>query len=331
MRKPDDLARSLINLYQGDFPLRVQPFAEVACTLNQSEEAVIRSIGTLLEEGVLSRFGPLYNAERLGGGLVLAALTAPEERYEEVTALVNALPEVAHNYRREHDLNMWFVLATETPEAIQAAAERIEADTGCKVLLFPKEREYHLGFYLELGKPGTDAPLVRAKALPARTLLPAEPPRELDRLIIQHSQAGLPLVSRPYEAIARLCNSTEAEVLARLQAMLDTGLIRRIGLVPNHYRLGLKANGMSVWNVPDELLDEVGSILGGLDSVSHCYSRPRHLPLWPYSLFAMLHGTSRAEVEAEAQTIRERLAGKFDGMAILYSSAILKKTGMRIL
>lgn len=331
MTQPDSLGRTLINHYQGDFPLSNQPFAEVAARLGQSEAAVIASISELLKQSWLSRFGPLYNAERLGGGLVLAALTAPENRYQEVAEQVNALPEVAHNYRREHQLNMWFVLATETPEGIQQAAERIEADSGCKVLLFPKEREYHLGFYLQLGTPGTDEPLVQAKALRAPPLLPAKPLDNMDRLIIQHSQAGLPLAPRPYAAIAESCNTSEEIVLERLQTMLDTGLIRRIGLVPNHYRLGLKANGMSVWNIPDEKLDEVGVILGAMDSISHCYARPRHLPHWPYNLFAMLHGTSRTEVEAEAQAIRNRLGDKVEGMEILFSSAILKKTGMRLL
>lgn len=331
MKQPDLLARRLINQYQGDFPLVSRPFAEVAARLDESEDAIIGSIQGLLNEGWLSRFGPLYNAERLGGGLVLAALSAPDERYGHIAEMVNALPEVAHNYRREHKLNMWFVLATRTPEGIDAAAARIEADTGCQVLLFPKEQEYHLGFCLQLGEPNTDEPQVLARALRSRSLLPARPLDALDNRIIQQSQAGLPLVSRPYERLAGDCDTSEGVILERLQAMLDTGLIRRIGMVPNHYRLGLKANGMSVWNIPDERLAEVGARLGAMDAISHCYARPRHLPHWPYNLFAMLHGTDRAQVEAEAASIKVGLQGIEQGMEILFSSAILKKTGMRLL
>lgn len=326
MNQLDSLQKTLINAYQGGFPLSSRAFAEVGDALGCSETHVIETITKLLEQGWLSRFGPLYNAERLGGGLVLAALTAPEDRYEDISQQVNALPEVAHNYRREHRLNMWFVLATETPEGIEEAARRIEADTGCEVLLFPKEREYHLGFYLRLSDPDQ----VEAKALPSRPLLPPRPMDSLDRAIIQHSQAGLPLVARPYAKLAEACNSSEKPILERMQAMLDSGLIRRIGLVPNHYRLGLRANGMSVWNIPDDRLDEVGARLGALDAVSHCYARPRHLPHWPYNLFAMLHGTSRAQVEREAQAIKTQLEGIEQGVEILYSSAILKKTGLRL-
>lgn len=331
MKQLDSLQKNLINAYQGGFPLSSRAFAEVGTALGRSETEIIEAIISLLKQGWLSRFGPLYNAERLGGGLVLAALTAPEDRYDGISQQVNALPEVAHNYRREHRLNMWFVLATETPEGIEEAARRIEADTGCEVLLFPKEREYHLGFYLELGQ--ADQITARAqpvRALTDRPLLPPQPLDGLDRAIIQHSQAGLPLTARPYAQLAEACNSSEGIILERLQAMLDSGLIRRIGLVPNHYRLGLRANGMSVWNIPDERLDEVGARLGAMDAISHCYARPRRLPHWPYNLFAMLHGTSRAQVEREAQAIKAQLEGIEQGMEILYSSAILKKTGMRL-
>ena len=123
---------------------------------------------------------------------------------------------------------------------------------------------------------------------------------------------------------------TDPELLARLQAMLDAGLIRRIGAVPNHYRLGFTANGMSVWDVADEVVDEFGERIGLLPGVSHCYRRPRRLPVWPYNLFAMLHGRSRDEVEQQAQEVAALLGGACRAHDILYSTAILKKTGLRL-
>lgn len=134
--------RRIIDLMQGDFPICERPYAEVAARLEISEDELLLRLESLLASKVLTRFGPMYQIERLGGAFTLAALAVPEARYEAVTALVNALPQVAHNYRREHALNMWFVLATETPAGIAEAIARIESDTGLSVHAFPKEQEY---------------------------------------------------------------------------------------------------------------------------------------------------------------------------------------------
>jgi len=153
---------------------------------------------------------------------------------------------------------------------------------------------------------------------------------ELDRRLIRATQSGLPLVPRPYEAIGATLGVSGELVRERLQAMLDAGLIRRIGAVPNHYRLGFTANGMSVWDVADEVVDEFGERIGLLPGVSHCYRRPRRLPVWPYNLFAMLHGRSREEVEQQAEEIASMLGSACRAHDILYSTAILKKTGLRL-
>ena len=153
---------------------------------------------------------------------------------------------------------------------------------------------------------------------------------EFDRALIAATQAGLPLVARPYEAVGAMLGVSGEAVRTRLAEMLDEGLIRRIGAVPNHYRLGWVANGMSVWDVDDARVDELGERIGALPGVSHCYRRPRRLPQWPYNLFAMLHGRSRAEVEAQAEAIAALLGPACRGHDILYSTAILKKTGLRL-
>ena len=153
---------------------------------------------------------------------------------------------------------------------------------------------------------------------------------ETDRRIIQATQAGLPLTARPYHAVAEQLGVPADEVMRRMQRMLDTGIIRRIGAVPNHYALGYRANGMTVWDVADERIDELGERIGQLEFVTHCYQRPRHLPEWPYNLFAMVHGKTRDEVEAKAAQIAAMLGEASRGHDILYSSRILKKTGLRI-
>jgi DNA-binding Lrp family transcriptional regulator len=152
----------------------------------------------------------------------------------------------------------------------------------------------------------------------------------LDRQIILATQEGLPLVSQPYHAVAVQVGSTPEDVIKRLGRMLDSGVIRRIGAVPNHYALGYSANGMTVWDVADEYIDELGERIGQLESVSHCYQRPRYLPDWPYNLFAMVHGHDRTEVEQKARQIAELLGEACRAHEILYSTRILKKTGLRI-
>ncbi len=138
----DATDRAIINALQGEFPIADHPYAEAAVPLGLDEQGLIERLQTMLEQGVLTRFGPMFQIERMGGAFCLAALAAPEDRFDDVAAQVNALPQVAHNYRREHALNMWFVLATEQAAGIREAADAIEAATGLEVFLFPKEREY---------------------------------------------------------------------------------------------------------------------------------------------------------------------------------------------
>lgn len=142
----DDLDRQLINRLQEDLPLTNRPFAEIGAELGVSETEVIERINTLKKAGFLTRFGPFFDAAALGGAFCLCAMAVPQDRFEEVLTEVNAHPEVAHNYERTHRLNMWFVLATENEAGIAKTAEAIERETGLKVLLFPKEREFFIGF-----------------------------------------------------------------------------------------------------------------------------------------------------------------------------------------
>lgn len=145
----DEIDRRILNAMHGGFPICERPFMAVADRLNLSEGKLITRLQRLLKDRVLTRFGPLYNADRMGGSNILAAMAVPEADYEAVAAVVNAQPEIAHNYRREHALNMWFVGAGETAELTEAAFRRIEAATGLEVFRFPKEREY----FVELKLP----------------------------------------------------------------------------------------------------------------------------------------------------------------------------------
>ena len=358
-----DLERRFINRYQGGFPLVDRPFAAVAGELGTDEATLIATLHGLLASGVLSRFGPLFDAERLGGRFTLAAMAVPEADFERVAAQLAALLEVAHNYRRDHALNMWFVLATPTEQGLRGALGVIRDLTGLEVLDFPKLAEFHLGFWLHINADGSlgirrwertaaagqdhlGLGTLSFDKLPRRFSLVGDEGGEgragdqaeasatdlddtLDLALVRATQGGLPLVAEPYAAIARELEVSSIRVRSGLAAMLDRGAIRRIGAVPNHYRLGLRGNGMTVWDIEDEAVDRLGAAIAAIEGVSHCYRRPRRLPLWPYNLFAMLHGRDRDEVRAALDRVVDLVAGHCRGHDILFSQAVLKKTGLR--
>jgi siroheme decarboxylase len=151
-----------------------------------------------------------------------------------------------------------------------------------------------------------------------------------DRRIIEATQQGLPLVAEPYAALSEKIGLSEATLLERIGRLKTNGVIRRIAAAPNHYKLGLVANGMTVWDIEDQRVAELGALIGALPYVTHCYERPRALPDWPYNLFAMVHGSDRTEVEAKRAQIGDLLGAASRGGDVLYSTRILKKTGLRL-
>jgi len=260
--------------------------------------------------------------------VTLAALAVPVERFDSVAHIVNALPSVAHNYRREHRLNMWFVVASDSVDDVKTTLSRIEVLTGLRVYDFPKEHEFLVGLWLQLG----DRDEIDTVPVPEAVLPGIETPHldAVDRRLIRATQAGLPLVSEPYAAVAGEIDLEPETVVARLQRMLSSAVIRRIGAVPHHYELGLRGNGMSVWDVDDETVDEMGVQISELDFVSHCYRRPRHARVWRYNLFAMAHGADRAAVLVKTERIAALLGDRCRSYEVLFSTQVLKKTGLRL-
>lgn len=153
---------------------------------------------------------------------------------------------------------------------------------------------------------------------------------EIDRQIITATQTGLPLTPEPYQTIAAQIGITADELMLRLEVMQDRGIIRRIGAVPNHYKLGYQHNGMTVWDIEDEYIDRLGEQVAKLDFISHCYHRPRHLPEWRYNLFAMVHSKTATGADLQIQQIAKLLGVHCRANEVLYSTRILKKTGLRI-
>ncbi|MEF8791660.1 MAG: Lrp/AsnC family transcriptional regulator [Haloarculaceae archaeon] len=332
--------RAVVNAFQGGFPVVERPFEPAAAALGErgvevTAEGLLERVRRLDEEGVLSRFGTLVNAEAIGGTATLVAMHAPPERFEAVAEAVNDHREVAHNYEREHPhLNMWFVVSVADAEAVDRVLAEIEAETGQETYNMPKRREFRVEAKFLLDGPISDGDLDLSGLGPAveptgeATLTPDE------RDLVLEVQDGLPVTATPYRDVADALDREVDWVLRTLKRFLAEGKLRRVGVVPNHYALGYTENGMTVWNVPDEMVAEVGPAVASLEFVTHCYQRPRHEGVWPYNFFAMTHGRSEAESEARIEQVRERMAEFWDvGEAdwdTLFSTRILKKTGIRL-
>jgi DNA-binding Lrp family transcriptional regulator len=336
----DRADRAVVNAFQGGFPVVERPFEPAAAALRErgvevTAEELLERVRQLDEEGVLSRFGPLVNAEAIGGTATLVAMHAPPERFDEVAEAVNAHREVAHNYEREHPhLNMWFVLSVAEADEVDRVLAEIEAETGQPTYDMPKQREFRVEAKFLLDGPvsggGVDLSGLGPDVEPtdARALTPDE------RDLVLAVQDGLPVTATPYGDVAEELGRDIDWVLRTLKRFVAEGKIRRVGVVPNHYALGYTENGMTVWNVPDELVGEVGPAVASLEFVTHCYERPRHEGVWPYNFFAMTHGRSEEESEARIERVRERMEEFWevseDDWDTLFSTRILKKTGIRL-
>ncbi|TKX60183.1 Lrp/AsnC family transcriptional regulator [Halorubrum sp. SS7] len=342
------LDRAIINAFQGGFPVAERPFDAAAAALGERGVEVTgpelcERVRELDEEGILSRFGALVNAEEIGGAASLVAMHAPEDRYDEIAETVNDFTAVAHNYEREHPhLNMWFVVSVadhpdpdkDGHDRVEEVLAEIEAATGQETYNLPKLREFHVGakFLVDGPVPDGDVDLsdLGPEVTPSDrgTLTPDE------RDLVVEIQGGLPITETPYADVAAAIGADVDWVIETIKRFEREGKVRRVGVIPNHYALGYTENGMTVWNVPEEVLDEVGPAVASLDFVTHCYERPRHAGVWEYNFFAMTHGRTEAESERRIAEVRELMDDHWDVGAddwdTLFSTRILKKTGIRI-
>ena len=326
----NSLDASLLNNYQQRFPLEPRPFDVVGRELGTDAATVLNKLGDLRSKGAISRVGPVFRPNRVGVS-TLAALSAPPASLEKVAAIVSAQPEVNHNYEREHELNLWFVVTAPDAAALKQAIRKIERLTGCSVLELPMIKDYHidLGFHMAHLDKG---PAFSARKLNDRHSADASfKQRELNfsRDLVAAIQDGLPLVERPYAEVGRSLGLSEAEVIERLRRLIDSGDIKRFGVVVRHHEFGYRANAMVVWDVPDEQLDDVGAKLGKLECVTLCYQRPRVLPRWRYNLFCMIHGQDRKKVLQCLEQAIEQLGLQHLGHDVLFSGRRFKQRGAR--
>lgn len=319
----NELELHLLNDFQRDFPLVPAPFAVLAERLGVSERQVIETLARLQRRGMVSRVGAVFRPHAVGAS-TLAAMAVPAERLEEVARLVNGYAEVNHNYEREHGYNLWFVVTAQDEARLCEVLEEIGRRAGYPVLHLPMLEDYHidLGFDLTGKSSGK-------RATPRQPVREVAPPSPAEEAVIAALQPGLPLVARPFAELGARIGTSEAEVLARLGWLLESGVIRRMGVVVRHRELGYRANAMVVWDVPDDRVSELGHCLGQFEFVTLCYRRPRRLPGWRYNLFCMIHGRDRETVLGLVEQMRRHCGLQEIAHEVLFSRTRFKQRGAR--
>jgi DNA-binding Lrp family transcriptional regulator len=324
----DDVDATLIDEYQSGFPVVERPFQVVAAELGIDEREALNRVRRLRERGVFRRFGAVLNPPVIGSS-TLAAVQAPEDRFEEVAEVINGYRQVNHNYRREHAWNMWFVVTAGSRETRDRILDEIEERTGCEVLDLPMLTDY----YIDLEFPVVNTDRFARESLGhtdvSATRISEDAKGNLSELeadLLVEIQGGFPLSATPYRDVAEAIGVDVDDVLAAVRRLLDDGCIKRIGCVVNHVVTGFHNNCMVVWDVPDDELDERGIEVGQLPYVTLCYHRPRRPDQdWSYNLFTMIHGREADAVDEKIDELaEEHLPFAHER---LYSTETLKQTG----
>ncbi|HRY06068.1 MAG TPA: AsnC family transcriptional regulator [Hyphomicrobiaceae bacterium] len=318
--------------WQRGFPLVARPFAAIGRACGLSEGEVLLGLSEMQRAGVLGRVGATIRPNTIGVSL-LAAMKVPEDRLEEVARIVNAEPGVNHNYEREHDINLWFVIAAPDSAKLDASLDRIRMASGLDVLELPLERAY----YIDLGFPLRGQDGCKAGRQTAVSLAPCDLPKAAsqtlggnDRRLLEVLERGLMLVPRPFLALGAEIGLSEAQVIARIANLIASGVITRFGLIIRHRRLGYRANAMVVFDVEDDRVDALGEQFAREDFVTLCYRRPRHGARWPYNLFCMIHGLERERVAEQAWQLAQSGDIGRHAHAVLFSRRCFLQRGTRI-
>ena len=319
----DDLDRKLLNLMQGSFPLAPKPYAAVASEAQITEDEVLRRVQRLLDQRIIRQVTPIFDTRALGYGSMLVAAKVDPEHPWRAAKIINSHPGVSHNYLRNHDFNMWFTLAVEGDSklGLQGTLDVMQELTGAtSIRQLPTLKLFKIRMELEMD--GDTKSLSTEGEAQQPVDLEGVAYDELDKDVIRATQGDLPVVPEPYVDAATELGMTVDELLAHLEAMKERGILRRVAAILYHRRAGFSANGMGVWKVPDERIEELGPRMASFRGISHCYQRPTYED-WPYSVFTMAHGRSKEECDAILDAIADEFA--ITERATLYSSTEFKK------
>ena len=318
----DDLDREILNEIQWKFPLTARPYDAIAEKFGASPSAVKARLAKLKRSGILRQLSAIFDTRKLGYKSSLVAMRIDPERLEHVASVINRHPGVSHNYERDHEFNLWFTLAVPPGSDLRSELQKFRGIPGIeKVRMLPTIRLFKIGVKLEMveGKKHAVAPSERQRDIRSEEFRPTED----DKRFVRELQKDLPISDRPFLPAAQSLGVTEEQVFDRLRRYEEAGVMRRFAAILRHRDAGFTANGMIVWKVPKDRIEEVGTTLGAFPQVSHCYQRPVY-PDWPYNVFSMIHCKSESEAREMARTIQGQIG--IDEYRILFSSREFKKT-----
>jgi siroheme decarboxylase len=319
----DDLDRKLLNLMQGSFPIAARPYEHVASLANVEAAEVMSRVQRLLDKRIIRQVTPIFDTRALGYSSMLVAAKVDPEHPHRAAQVINEHPGVSHNYLRNHEFNLWFTIATEPDSrlGLEGTLEVLAREAGAEsVRQLPTLKLFKIRMDLEM-EGDTQALSSSVEAKEPIDLEP-QPYGELDIAVIRALQGDMPVVAEPYAAAAAAVDMSQQAFLDQLSAMQERGILRRVAAILYHRRAGFSANGMGVWQVPDEQIADIGRRMAAVRGISHCYQRPTYAD-WPYSVFTMAHGRSKQECDAVLDAIAEQTG--ISQRATLYSSTEFKK------
>jgi DNA-binding Lrp family transcriptional regulator len=323
----DDTDRSLLDRLQNDLPLVERPWQALADEIGMDEDEVLERLARLRGEGVVRQISAIFDTRRLGYRSSLVAAKTREGTRDAAAEIINAHPGVTHNYEREHAFDLWFTIAVPPDsqigmeESIDLLGRMAEVES---IRPLPALRFFKIG--VDLDMVGGRDPKAKKKHVRPTLEAPSRQSTEREVEAVRALQTDLPAVSEPLAAIAEPYGFTGAELVEEGRRFLEDGRMRRFAAVLNHRRAGFVQNGMGVWKVDEDRVEEAGRIMAAYRGVSHCYERPVYED-WPYRLFSMTHGRDKDECEAVLAALSEETG--IEEYAVLYSTREYKKTRLK--
>jgi len=324
----DATNRVLLDRVQRSFPIVSRPYLRLSEGLGIDEREVCERLGFLKGQNLLRQVSAIFNTGVLGYRSSLVAMAVRDHDLDRAVAAVNSYPGVSHNYLRPDLFNVWFTVAVPPGQSLEDTVRSLSRKAGdWPTLLLPALRKYKLEVVLDVLEETDGEPGDEREDRPRLESTISFQPTEQNVRIVRCIQEDLPLVERPFAAWASQTGMRENELLELIDHWINLGFIRRFAAVLNHREVGFSANGMVVWNSPPEKIDEHGRILASHPEVSHCYHRPAY-EVWPYNLYAMIHGRSAVDCESAAEKLGRAI--HCDQYRILFSVKEFKKIRLKL-
>lgn len=318
----DKMDKEILNEIQWTFPLVPRPYSDIAKKFQISDEEVMQRLRALKEDGIVRQLSAIFDTRRLGYKSALVAMAIDADKLDNIANQVNKHPGVSHNYERNHEYNLWFTLAVPPGSDLKSEIDKFSKLQGInKVRMLPTIKLFKIGVKLEMvdEKKAEVKPVEEKKKIREVKFVATEE----DKRYIRELQKDLEITERPFLKAAQNLGITEEQVLEKAKYYEEIGVMRRFAAILRHREVGFLANGMIVWKVPEERIEQVGAQLGAFPQVSHCYQRPVY-PDWPYNVFSMVHCKSNDDAQKIAREIQDQI--DVHDYKILFSSREFKKT-----